>query len=302
MENYVTMNPLEDIILKNSHPLTPLKTDAVARLNKLKNIKAVIFDVYGTLIISGSGDVGTATAINTANAFTQALESSGFSGSLEEAGEVGKNLLKSEILRCHEQALVTGNDFPEVEIITIWTTVFEKLQRQNLLKTEPIDRDQIKQFALEYECRANPVYPMPESLNLLRTLKERGLILGIVSNAQFYTPLLISALFENTVEQLGFDLECCIWSYKETKAKPSEDLFPKAAKNLKEKYGIKLSESIYVGNDMLNDIYTANKAGCKTVLFAGDRRSLRLRENDERCTNLKPDAVITSLAQLTEIL
>jgi putative hydrolase of the HAD superfamily len=53
---------------------------------------------------------------------------------------------------------------------------------------------------------------------------------------------------------------------------------------------------------MLNDVYCANKAGCQTILFAGDKRSLRMRENDERCLAIKPDAVITSLAQLSEII
>jgi putative hydrolase of the HAD superfamily len=66
-----------------------------------------------------------------------------------------------------------------------------------------------------------------------------------------------------------------------------------------DKHGIGLHECIYVGNDMLNDIYCAKSAGCKTVLFAGDRRSLRLRENDERCLAIRPDAVITSLIQLS---
>jgi putative hydrolase of the HAD superfamily len=125
---------------------------------------------------------------------------------------------------------------------------------------------------------------------------------GIVSNAQFYTPLLFSAFFDQTLEEIGFDTDCCIWSYRELKAKPSSDLFPKAEKYLKRNHGIKLSETLYVGNDMLNDIYTASQSGCKTALFAGDRRSLRLRKEDERCMDLKPDAVITALNQLADLL
>ena len=135
-----------------------------------------------------------------------------------------------------------------------------------------------------------------------RCLKERGFVMGIVSNAQFYTPLLFRAFFEQTLEDIGFDPDCCIWSYKELKAKPSDDLFPKAEKHLKRNHGVRLSETVYVGNDMLNDIYCAHNAGCKTVLFAGDRRSLRMRETDERCIDLKPDAVITSLGHLPDLI
>jgi hypothetical protein len=37
-----------------------------------------------------------------------------------------------------------------------------------------------------------------------------------------------------------------------------------------------------------------------TALFAGDRRSLRLRKDDPSCRLLTPDLVITDLGQLIE--
>ena len=53
---------------------------------------------------------------------------------------------------------------------------------------------------------------------------------------------------------------------------------------------------------MLNDILPARSAGFQTALFAGDRRSLRLRRDDPRCTNLKPDMILTDLFQFAELL
>ena len=182
--------------------------------------------------------------------------------------------------------------YPEVRILDIWQ---EWKQETGL----PVD---VPRLAIDLECRVNPVSPMPGCIELLRSLKQRGLVLGIVSNAQFYTPLLFSAFFGKTVEQCGFDPDCCIWSFEERKAKPSAELFPKAGKSLREKHHIGSNETVYAGNDMLNDIHCAKLAGCKTVLFAGDQRSLRLRENDERCLAIQPNAVITSLPQLLEIL
>lgn len=296
------MKTFEDIVLKNCPPLAPLPTDMEAHLGKLEGIKAVLFDVYGTLFVSGSGDVGTAAATDTAEALTQALVVSGFQGELEQAGQIGKDMLKAEILEWHKAGREAGADFPEVEITKVWKKIVDALRNTETLKAPEADFDQIRRLALEYECRVNPVYPMPGCIELLRKLKERGVPLGIVSNAQFYTPLLFSAFFKQTVEDIGFDPDCCVWSYKELKAKPSEDLFPKAGKFLQKNHGIALSETVYVGNDMLNDIYTAQKAGCKTILFAGDQRSLRLRETDERCKDLKPDAVITNLSQMSELM
>ena len=296
------MNRLENIILKNSRLLEPLPTGIQPRLQRIDGIRAVVWDVYGTLFVSGSGDVGTAAATDTAEALTQALAVSGFEGELEQAGEIGKTMLKAEILAWHEAGREAGADFPEVEIVKVWKKIVDALRKTEVLKAQDADLEQIRRMALEYECRVNPVYPMPGSQDTLRALKERGLVLGIVSNAQFYTPRLFSAFFGGSVEALGFDPDCCIWSFRELKAKPSKALFPKAGKFLEKNHGIKLSETLYVGNDMLNDVFTAKQAGCRTALFAGDQRSLRMREADERCAGLEPDAVITNLSQLPDLI
>ena len=71
---------------------------------------------------------------------------------------------------------------------------------------------------------------------------------------------------------------------------------------LKEKYVIHPHEVLFIGNDMLNDVYPANKVGFKTALFAGDRRALRLRKNKQEVKNLEPDYIITDLLQLLEII
>ena len=53
---------------------------------------------------------------------------------------------------------------------------------------------------------------------------------------------------------------------------------------------------------MLKDVWTAAQAGCRTALFAGDERSLRLRKDDPRTQGLRPDVVLTELVQLPACL
>jgi putative hydrolase of the HAD superfamily len=65
---------------------------------------------------------------------------------------------------------------------------------------------------------------------------------------------------------------------------------------------VSAAETLYVGNDMLNDVWTASQCGLKTALFAGDKRSLRLREDDARCAALQPDVIVTSLSQILDIV
>ena len=289
------MNTLIERITELSQPLEPQPTGTELNLAVIDGIDTVLFDIYGTLLISGSGDVGTAAAIDSAEALIQSLIISGYEGDHERAGALGPELLHAQIEHWHETARESGTDFPEVEISRVWKKLIERFQTLELLKPDD-DPLRIEQLAVEYECRVNPVWPMPDALRTIDNLRSRGFRLGIVSNAQFYTPLIIEALFGKPLEALGFEKELCVFSYKKLMAKPSVELF----QTLEEQ--VDWNKTLYVGNDMLNDIWTASQVSCRTCLFAGDQRSLRLRKDDKRCKKLSPDAVVDNLHQITEII
>ena len=289
------MKPLLKSIRTLSAPLDPIPTGTTLNLAVLDGIETILFDIYGTLLVSGSGDVGTAAATDSAEALIQSLIISGYEGDHERAGELGPELLHAEIKHWHDTARESGTDFPEVEISRVWKKVIERFQTLELLKPDD-DPQRIERLAVEYECRVNPVWPMPGALQTIENLKARGFRLGIVSNAQFYTPLIIEALFDKPLEALGFEKELCVFSYKELKAKPAVELFQAL------ETAVDWSKTLYVGNDMLNDVWTASQVGCRTCLFAGDQRSLRLREKDKRCKKLAPDAIVDNLHQITEMV
>ncbi|MFA7256384.1 MAG: HAD family hydrolase [Kiritimatiellales bacterium] len=286
---------LIQIVKSLSRPIEPLPTGMRIDLHPVDSIETVLFDVYGTLLISGSGDVGTAAATDSAEALTQALLASGYKGNLERAGELGPEMMQAEIRLWHEKAKQNGFEYPEVDISKVWKNVIGHFQALEILKPDD-DDGKILRLAVEYECLVNPAWPMPGARETITFLKKRGFKLGIVSNAQFYTPLTLQALLGQSVEELGFDPELCVWSYKKLRAKPDIKLFQGLEKS------VDLSKALYVGNDMLNDIWTATQAGCQTILFAGDQRSLRRREQDSRCKKLIPTAVVDDLRQITEMV
>ncbi len=51
---------LIEIIRDRSRPLSPVSTGVDAKLQSLHGIRAVLFDVYGTLFVSSSGEIGIA--------------------------------------------------------------------------------------------------------------------------------------------------------------------------------------------------------------------------------------------------
>lgn len=278
-------------------PVAPAKVEKRIP-NAVGKVKAAIFDVYGTLIRSGAGDISLAQPASQSDLIRLLLQRNGFQLANSSTNYAAR--FNQEIQRRHWQARRQGMDFPEVDILEVWSALIRCWTRQNSIN--PPDLSQIRRLAVEYECAVNPVWPNEGCREIINHCRHAGLRLGIVSNAQFYTPLMLEALLGKTSSALGFDPALQLWSYLEKRAKPDPALCETIARSLQSQFRIPRNETIFIGNDMLKDIWGAQQAGFRGVLFAGDRRSLRLRLDDARCRNLKPYAVITSLLQIRELL
>ena len=283
-----------------SAPLEPLRTGISPVHRVIPGIRSVVFDVYGTLFVSGSGEVGTAEDAASDAACELALRESGFTVAGAGTGRFCRSRYTEEILEAHRTARSLGVRYPEIDNVMVWHRVLLRLAVDRLMTSEITTARLVR--SRSGTALTNPVWPMPSLAETLGGLSRAGLRLGIVSNAQFYTPLLFRAFLDAPPDRLGFDERLCVWSYRLGEAKPSPATFTELVTALDTVYGIRPNEALFVGNDMLNDVSAAADAGLRTVLFAGDRRSLRLREDDPRCTAVKPDAVILDLIDILSLL
>jgi len=267
------------------HYIEPIPTSHPSGGQLAKPVRAILFDIYGTLFISDSGDVGTAQSISQ---HVSPLDELSHHYSIDASPDLISQRLFQAICATHERKKKAGIPFPEIKIDMIWQRI---LGWQN--------RDRIREFALEYEWSVNPCFPMPGLDETLRTIRHRDLVMGIISNAQFFTPLLFEWFLGASPPSLGFAPDLTIYSYQCGEAKPSGMLFNRCASRLKQ-MDLSPESIVYVGNDMLNDIVPAAKVGWQTVLFSGDQRSLRLRRDREECRSTHPNLVITDLRQLLD--
>ncbi len=274
--------------------------DASPRLRKLRGIKAVLFDVYGTLFSSSAGDISLVSQENRDELMHAVLSSNGIKPcSGGPSGGLHEQFL--ETIEEHQlQRQSEGVRFPEVEIRSVWKDYLSKLQSSG--RMQPVQDAPIERLAVEFECRVNPVQAMPGVRECLSRLRDSKRKMGIISNAQFYTPLLFSGLLGSDLVELGFSDDISVWSYRLLEGKPSQRLYQVAADCLRDRYSIEPHAVLYIGNDMRNDIWPAQATGFHTALFAGDSLSLRRRLDDPACNKVIPDIEVTHLMQLFDCI
>jgi len=277
-------------------------TSLQPKLEKKAPVKAVLFDIYGTLLISATGDIDRDEL--SSKVLESALEAGGVILSEGAPPDYGKQMLNQLVALVHKHKKARMQPYPEVDIQEVWRELLHNARREkqvDYLQDEP----DIPTLAFVFELNSNAVFPMPGAVEMIFWLNEREVPLGIVSNAQFYTPVIMNYLLWGQLDEKeqiqGFEPDLSVYSYKLKRSKPDHYLFYQLKKQLKGKYGILPEETLFVGNDMLNDVYTGYRAGVQTALFAGDARSLRLRTDEKRVHALQPDYIITHLNQLKEL-
>ncbi len=282
--------------------MEPLETNVAPVLKLQENIRAVVFDFYGTMFMSGTGD----TVIDDpkgdeAAAFEEAFKTVFPDLRQQPDAEEGVTAYK-EAIHIHKEAdRKNGIDYPEVQITEVWEDVLGSLRKKGVkgLPENP-DQELLETLTVEFEMRNNPTWPLQDLDATLAALKASGMLLGILSNSQFYTPLIYEAHMGSEPDQTYFDVNLCIWSFEERRCKPSLPFHGRLKQALEAHHSLAPEEVLYVGNDMLKDIWPAAHFGFRTALFAGDERSLKWRRDDDRTADLKPDLVISRLYQLVD--
>lgn len=285
-----------ETIRDSASPLDPIPTGETPRLKPLPGLKGVVFDIYGTLIISAAGDISLAGADHKDEAIRQAVEA-GTGTPLSSERDQLTDAYHRHVKAQQQARRDAGIEFPEVEIREVWRDLLAEWNHPSFSDAEACER-----IAVAYEVAVNPVWPMPGLAETLGAIREAGLALGIVSNAQFYTLHLFPAFLDGQeLPDLGFDDELQVYSFRMREGKPSRHLYEVLAEKLAAK-GLTPQEILYVGNDMRNDIWPAQEVGFRTAFFAGDERSLRWRKDDPRVEGVVPDLVVTDLRQLLEVI
>lgn len=224
--------------------------------------RAVAIDIYGTLLAAAQSEPGAAGMDETCPQIGAAdgMSARGFPPDMKER-------LRAIVAADHAASRARGAPWPEVDAVSVFARALG------------LGDEEAARACVAWECGCNPAAPLPGARGFLARCAAAGLPLGIVSNAQFYTPLLIEAAYGAPLfgpGGLGFDPDLAFWSFERLRAKPDPHMFKLLAAELAGR-GVDAADACYVGNDALNDCAAAAEAGFMTVLFAGDPPSFKPR-------------------------
>ncbi|MBB5353787.1 FMN phosphatase YigB (HAD superfamily) [Haloferula luteola] len=197
-------------------------------------IRAVFFDVYGTLLDGPRRDDRGQKMSEVARQF-----------GLHPIPQLDQRLDQA-IQDSHAQS---SEPFPEIDIRELWQAIFPDLG----------DRDR---FAFEVEEAIHPVSIVPQGAVLLEQAVQQGAALGVISNAQAYTRSLLAQHFPHHWK--SFDSELLVFSYEHRIAKPDLRLFQTAQLPLLRR-GFQPDEILMVGDSPGHDLLPAAQLGWRTL-------------------------------------
>ena len=241
----------------------------------MNGIKAVLFDVNGTLV-----DIRTEENDAVFRAVANVLSYSGVALRRAEVRAAYADLMA-------EQRSASGEQHPEFDVVAIWAQVLEQHATERTRGLPPAKRAWLPLHLAETQRAVSRrrLRRSPYVRTVLDALAAR-FPLAVVTDGQ-------SAWARAELHAVGLDryFDPVVVSGDHGYRKPDRRLFERALAHL----GVAPEHAVYVGNDMHRDVYGAREAGMTTIMFTSGQGTQTYRDT-------RPDHVVHDHRALLPLL
>jgi FMN phosphatase YigB (HAD superfamily) len=280
-------------------------------LVRLPGVRAVTWNVYGTLLAIGGGDL----VFQHPNDFVMSValdktvqEFKMWPSMSRKPGQPADymKIIYEQVL--DEQQLGTGGEkYPEVAADRLWETIIKKLFQKDYQFDASFYgslNEYSRKVAYFFHASLQGTACYPGAADALRHVAERGLGQGLLADGQCFTTVqlqrgLAAQGLPGLDEVIRPDL--CALSYELRGRKPSERLLRHSLAQLS-KRGLTPDQVLHVGSRVAQDVVPLKRLGMKTALFAGDRASLQASAEQMKEPPGRPDVLLSDLGQIAEIV
>jgi FMN phosphatase YigB (HAD superfamily) len=279
----------------------------------LPDVRAVLWNVYGTLLNVAGGEL----LFEHPNSFVMQValdktiqEFKMWASMSRKPGQPADYMLQQyqKLLIEHRSVPGGGERYPEVVSERIWETILKRL----LQKDYKFDasffgslNEYSRKIAYFFHASLQGTACYPGAADAIRHSAQAGLKQGLLADGQSFTTVQLQRGLARQDPQASpnawltdglVTLSCDVRGRK-----PSERLFRQALTALQAQ-GLHPHQVLHVGSRMQQDIIPARRLGMRTALFAGDKDSLQATPEQLKDPNARPDVLLTELDQLTEVV
>ena len=291
----------------------PKGVNANPSIRPIPGIRAVLWDIYGTLLRISDGrfslfpseDARLQIALDkTIHEFNM------WNSMYRKPGPPWQSIIgiyRSTIERQSMHASPTG-DVTEVDLVETWRALIAKLFEKEYTYDEGLygDLDELSEkVAYFFHCNLQATEARSSAVRALCDISSAGLTQGFLSDGQSFT--LVQTLKALSVQG---DLpplhglirpQTLILSWAHGVRKPSKSLFSAAVQQLRG-LGIQAQEILHVSCRLSTDLVPARAAGMKTALLVAEKSGLEVSPEVLKAPATRPDRLLTDLSQITDVV
>jgi FMN phosphatase YigB (HAD superfamily) len=281
-------------------------------LPHLEGVRAVLWNVYGTLLAITEGELKFEVDNNLLMnvALDKTIHEFKMWGSMSrKPGQPADYMREIYKKALDEQRLAPSSDkHPEIRSEKIWESIIKKLFQKDYKFDSGFFgslNDYSQKVAYFFHASLQGTGCYDNSATAIRFVAERDVLQGLLSDGQCFTPTQLARGLTRPDESTKIDdliaPDARVLSFEHAARKPSDTLFQAAAVAISA-HGMAPHEILHIGSSLPRDIAPAKKWGMRTALFAGDRASLIASPEQLKDPNYRPDALLTDLAQVSDLL
>lgn len=295
----------------------PPKLEPIAAapfLKPLPGIKAVAWDVYGTLLRISDGELLFIhpQSMRMEIALDKTIQEFNMWHSMSRKPGKPWEYMLSLYTKAYDDLRLAGSgrkgDLPEIDAARIWFKILEKLDKNDY--QYDVDQygdleDLSQKIAYFYHSSLQGWEATAGSAATVTALADAGVRQGLLADGQCFTPTQVLRGLQaegKLAEPMGLiSPGLSTLSFLEGVRKPSKSLYLAAAQRFRDA-GFSPDQVLFVGSRLREDLVIAKSLGFRTALFAGEKLSLKATAADLKDPAVKPDRLLTQLIQVRDLL
>jgi len=291
----------------------PKAVNANPSIKPLPGIRAVLWDVYGTLLRISDGRF---TLFPEEEARLQIAldktihEFNMWNHMYRKPGPPWQSIIgiyRSTIERQSMHASPAG-DVTDVDLVETWRALITKLFEKEYAYDEGLygDLDEFSEkVAYFFHCSLQATEARANAVRAMSDLSSAGLTQGFLSDGQSFTLVqtLKALAIQGDLPPLHELIrpQSLIFSWAHGVKKPSKSLFAAAVQQLRA-LGIQSQEVLHVSCRLSTDLVPARAAGMKTALLVAEKLGLEVSADVLKSPATRPDRLLTDLSQITHVV